>query len=179
MTADETKQILNVLFINYPQSFKGWKKEQYEMYRDLWIEAFKADDSRIVSGAVKAIIYTEPREFAPNIAQVKNKMVELTGANTTELEAWGIVKKAISRSGWYSNEEFEKLPDDIKRLVGSASQLKSWSQMDSQTVDSVIASNFQRSYKQNAKRNSTIQMLPDDVKKALQIGSDSIIKRIE
>ena len=142
---------------------------------------FKDDDARLVVNAVKSLISTSTSSFAPTIGQIKNKMHSLTTANTevSSLEAWEVVRKAISRSGWYAEEEFEKLPDDLKRLVGSASQLHNWSQMDSDTVNSVISSNFQRNYKQRAEREKELAMLPNDVKKALQIDEKQIFKQID
>ena len=44
-------------------------------------------------------------------------------------------------------ESFEAMPPLVKRIVGSASQLGSWALMDLNTVNSVVSSNFQRSYK--------------------------------
>lgn len=181
MTEKQVTDILNVLKVNFPQSFHNWGQEQIISYKALWVEMFKDDDARLVTYAVKSLINTSASSFAPTIGQIKNKMHSLTTVNTevSSLEAWEVVRKAISRSGWYAEEEFEKLPDDLKRLVGSASQLHNWSQMDSDTVNSVISSNFQRNYKQRAERGKKLAMLPNDVKKALQIDEKQIFKQIE
>ena len=181
MTEKQVTDILNVLKISFPQSFHNWGQEQIIGYKALWVEMFKDDDARLVVNAVKSLISTSTSSFAPTIGQIKNKMHSLTTVNTevSSLEAWEVVRKAISRSGWYAEEEFEKLPDDLKRLVGSASQLHNWSQMDSDTVNSVISSNFQRNYKQRAEKDKELAMLPNDVKKALQIDEKQIFKQIE
>ena len=181
MTEKQVTDILNVLKISFPQSFHNWGQEQIIGYKALWVEMFKDDDARLVVNAVKSLIGTSTSSFAPTIGQIKNKMHSLTTVNTevSSLEAWEVVRKAISRSGWYAEEEFEKLPDDLKRLVGSASQLHNWSQMDSETVNSVISSNFQRNYKQRVEKDRELAMLPNDVKKALQIDEKQIFKQIE
>ena len=69
------------------------------------------------------------------------------------------------RNGLYgSKEEFEKLPPDIQRIVGSSNMLREWAMMDTETVQSVVASNFQRDYLVRAKRKAEIEALPSDIK---------------
>ena len=170
MNYNETRDILKVLKTNYPQSFKGWTKEQSYDFLNLWSEAFKDDPVQLVAGAVKAIIYGDVREFAPNIGQVKEKIYKLTHeADMTEIEAWQLVKNALRNSGYHAADEFEKLPVVVQRLVGSPRQLYEWSMMDSEKVDTVVASNFQRSYKVRAKHEREMLSIPADVKQALGI----------
>ena len=71
MKREETQQILQILRLNYPNSFKGLSDKDTFDFLDLWSEAFKDDDVKIVVMAVKSIIYTDTREFYPNIATVK------------------------------------------------------------------------------------------------------------
>lgn len=84
MTEQETQQILKVLKTNYPNSFKNMSSEESYNYLSLWHEAFKNDDVRLVIKAVKEIIYTDTREFAPNIAQVKSFMAKYNTNNLLE-----------------------------------------------------------------------------------------------
>lgn len=170
MNYDETRNILSILKLNYPQSFKGWSLQQSHDFLNLWSEAFKDDPVQLVAGAVKSIIYSDTREFAPNIGQVKNKMHKLTAKDElTEIEAWGTVKAALRKSGYHAAEEFEKLPPVVKSLVGSPRQLFEWSMMDTSEIDTVVASNFQRSYKVRAKHEKEMQAIPLEVKEALGI----------
>lgn len=170
MTIEETKQILTILKINYPASFKGWDGEQSRMFLKLWAEAFKDEPVELVAGAVKSIVYGDTREFAPNIGQVKEKIHKLTAKDEmTEIEAWGTVKAALRNSGYHAAEEFEKLPPVVKSLVGSPRQLFEWSMMDTSEIDTVVASNFQRSYKVRAKHEKEMQAIPLEVKEALGI----------
>lgn len=182
MTQEETRLILNILKTNYFGLFNKMSVQEKQAYFALWCESFKDEDKDLVANAIKAIINTDPSPYPPNIAQVKNKMYELSHIqdDMKPLEAWDIVRKAISRSGWYYEEEYAKLPPNLQQIVGSASQLHQWSQMDSQTVNSVISSNFQRSYKQRQEQNKQIDMLPNSVKKNMQIGVNTslFVKRI-
>lgn len=180
MNYNETKDILTILKTNYPQSFKGWTYDQSQAFLNLWAEAFKDEPVGLVAGAVKSIIYGDTREFAPNIGQVKAKIYSLTHeADMTEIEAWQLVKNALRNSGYNAADEFEKLPVVVQRLVGSPRQLYEWSMMDSEKVDTVVASNFQRSYKVRAKHEREMLSIPADVKKALGIEEISERMKIE
>ena len=81
----------------------------------------------------------------------------------TPQEAWNLVAKAIRNSAYESREEFDKLPTDLQRLVGSPNQLRDWALMDSDTVHSVISSNFQRSFSIRKKADDDFKALPGDV----------------
>jgi hypothetical protein len=71
-----------------------------------------------------------------------------------EMEAWSLVRKAISNGYYGAEEEFAKLPDDVKRAVGSASQLRTWA-MDSGFNEGVAMSQFQRVYRTQQEREAT------------------------
>lgn len=177
MNLEETRSILKVLRMNYPHSFKDYTPQDTQDYLALWTEMFKEEDYNLVKQAVKAIITNETREFAPNIGQVRNKMYELSHPNTmSEQEAWNTVLKAINRSGYYSVEEFNKLPEELQKLVGNAQQLFLWSQTPSDELNTVVASNFMRSYKTRIKAIKEYEMLPSDVKALV---SRSEVKMIE
>lgn len=169
MTPKDVTSLLLVLQTEWPQSFKGQTPEDIKRKASLWSEMFADDDLVLVLAAVKAIIVAGTREFAPNVGQIKEQMRKLTEREgMTELEAWAIVKKAISRSAYNAKAEYGKLPPTLQRLVGSSGQLRDWAMMDSETLDSVIASNFQRSYKVRAKAEAEYQAIPESVRKAVE-----------
>jgi hypothetical protein len=92
----------------------------------------------------------------------------------TEQEAWQCVAVALRNSAYNSSAEFEKLPPVVQRLVGSPNQLREWSQMDSDTVNSVVASNFQRSYRARAKSERDFLALPSSVKSYMAAIADGM-----
>lgn len=168
MTIQETAQIMDILTVAYPQFYAGRNAPDPQKALALWASMFADDDVQAVAAAVKALIAAEPGSFPPTIGAVKVRLRQLTAAPClTESEAWGLVAKAIRNSAYESREEFDRLPEDVQAVVGSPEQLKAWSQMDSGSVHSVVASNFQRSYKAIAKRREDEQALPGDVKRML------------
>ena len=131
MNKEETKQILTILRLNYPQSFRGYTNEETYMFLDMWCEAFKNEDVKSVINAVKNIIYTDTREFAPNIAQVKAKIYDMTHQEElNDIEAWNMAYKAIRHNGELAKQEFAKLPLKVQQAVGDYSQLVNWGMAD-------------------------------------------------
>ena len=178
MTIEETGIIMDILTTAYPRFYSGPNAPGMMKTLTLWAEMFARDDVALVAAAVKALIESDSKGFPPHIGAVKEKLRLISaGDEMTEAEAWGIVAKALRNSAYGSREEFDKFPPVIKRIVGSPSQLREWSMMDSETVHSVVASNFQRSYKAIAQREKEQAKLPPDVK-AL-VGKLADAKKIE
>lgn len=176
MNFEETGKILAVIKKNYPHAYKDFTREEKEDLIVLWQEMFADDDYGVVGAAVKSYIATDTKGFAPVIGQIKELIRKITEPNEmSEQEAWGYVAKALRNSGYNSAEEFEKLPAQIQRVVGSPSQLRDWALMDSDTVQSVVASNFQRSYRARAKSDKEYQALPSSVREMLESVSNKFL----
>lgn len=168
MTRDDVIKIMSVLRGAYPHFYRDISKQEAYDTINLWTDMFSNDDASIVAAAVKSLIDGDDKGFPPTIGQVKAKIRLLVRSDElTEAEAWNLVSKAVKNGLYGSVEEFEKLPPAVKRIVGSPSQLRDWASMDSETLHSVVASNFQRSYKVVATREKEIAALPDDVKKLI------------
>ena len=168
MTYDETLTIMSVLKAAYPNYYKDMRRSDADAIVALWVEMFKDDPVEIVAVAVKAHIATDKKGFPPHIGAIKEAIVKLnTSDEMTELEAWALVNKATKNSTWNAKEEFDKLPPVIQRLVGSPQQLRDWAAMPADTINSVVASNFQRSYKARAANEREFLALPSDVKETM------------
>ena len=164
MNQTETLKIMAVLRGAYPAFYRDMSRKEAESVVALWAEMFAEDDVAIVAAAVKALIATDDKGFPPHIGAVKAKVRQITQpSGMTPQEAWNLVAKAIRNSAYESREEYDKLPKDIQRLVGSPNQLRDWALMDSETVHSVVASNFQRSFSIRQKADNDFKALPRDV----------------
>lgn len=165
MNQTDTLKILAILKCAYPSFYKGLTAKDANNTVALWTDMFAQDDPAQVAAAVKALIATDEKGFPPHIGAVKAKLRILTNpGEMSEAEAWNFVRKAIKRGLYNSNDEFGKLPKMIQRLVGSPSQLREWAMMDEDIVQSVVASNFQRSFRARQSSEREYQMLPPDVK---------------
>lgn len=165
MDRNETYQILGLLQANYPDSFRGMSKEAANVKINLWADMFAEEPFEAVEAAAKAYIATDTGGFMPTIGQLKDMLHRLKSRQQmTQMEAWGLVAGALRNSVYGADDEFRKLPLAVQRTVGSPAQLKEWALMDAETVQSVVASNFQRSFQVCQKRENDFQKLPGAVK---------------
>lgn len=174
MTRDETVTILGILKTSYPNFYKDMSKN--EMYNTIaiWSEMFENDDLSLVKVAVKELI--QMLKFPPTIADIKQKMYELTNQETLPTELWACLKKAISNSAYHSEEEFEKLPEECKLFIRNPRQLKELSQNDVEINNTVVKGQFLKQIETIQKRiKEDKQMLPEakELKRmALSVGQD-------
>lgn len=164
MTYDETLMILGILKEAYRAFYKDISQNEVKNTAKLWSTMFADEPVQIVTEAVKALICT--LKYPPTIADVKERIAMITQPQEmTEMEAWQKVKSAISY--YNADENFANLPPVLQKLVGSPNALREWALMDSETVNSVIQSNFMRSYKVITTREKEISMLPESTKQLI------------
>lgn len=180
MTREDTIKILSILKAAYPSFYKTMTKDEAEGTIQLWSSMFGDDDVLLVINAVKAFIATDEKGYPPVIGVIKKKMREISQPDTmTEMEAWNYIKNAVRNSLYNSKEEYDKLPPTIQKVVGSHNILREWSLIDTNQFDTVIQSNFMRSYKARAEKEKEYLALPQSVREfSKQIAMDMKMDRL-
>ncbi|MGB4293798.1 MAG: replicative helicase loader/inhibitor [Bacteroidales bacterium] len=153
-----------ILKTAYPTFYKNYSKEDVNAAVDLWATMFSEESIQVVTEAIKALMCT--LKYPPTIADVKEKIAMITQPlMMTEMEAWSRVRGAISY--YHANEAFANLPPMLQKIVGSPNVLKEWSQMDIETLNTVVQSNFMRSYKAKVAQEREYAMLPSSTKQLI------------
>jgi len=179
MTREDTIKILSVLRGAYPAFYRDITKQEAESTIALWESMFD-EPYELVAAAVKAFISTDGKGFPPAIGQIKDRIRLITEpAQMTEGEAWSLVLKALRNSSYNSAEEYAKLPENIQRLVGSHNQLREWAMMDTESLQTVVGSNFQRSYRARAKADAEYDKLPGEVKELAKKIAGQVFGRLD
>jgi len=169
MERKETAMIMQVLETAYPQFYGKQDTDTRKSALRLWHDMFAEDSGVEVGAAVKAFIATDTKGFPPSIGQIKTRLVQLKAPDMLdEAQAWSIVSKAIQNSAYHAREEFEKLPAVIRSVVRSPSMLKDWALSDGDTLQTVIASNFQRAYRTRAAQAKEYLALPSNIQQVLE-----------
>ena len=165
MTRDEVVGILGIMKVAYPNFYKDLKKDEADKTIGLWCQMFVDDNPAIVTEAVKALICSF--KYPPTIADVKEKIRLITEPETmTEMEAWNKVRGAVTYYEAQSN--FDNLDPILKKLVGSPNQLREWALADLTHLETVVKSNFMRSYTAKVKSEQQKQALPESTKELIQ-----------
>jgi hypothetical protein len=164
MTRREALAVMAMLKTAYPTFYKNYSKDEINAAVDLWATMFADDPAYIVTEAVKSLMCT--LKYPPTIADVKEKIHLLTQPQgMSELEAWNTVRRAISY--YDAQENYNSLPPMLQKIVGSPNQLREWAQMDADTVNSVIQSNFMRSFRAKVAQEKEQSMLPESTKRLI------------
>lgn len=166
MTREDTIKILSVLRGAYPAFYRDITKQEAEATIALWESMFDEEPYVVVAAAVKAFISGDGKGFPPSIGQIKERIRLITQPEEmTEQEAWSYVTKAIRNSTYGSAEEFAKLPPEVQAVVHDPGQLRQWALTDVSEIETVVASNFMRSFRAKQKSMREYLALPTEVKR--------------
>ena len=162
MTRDDTKKLL----MRIQSVFPNWKPQaELRFVVDTWCEYLADYSYEEVLVGLNAYIATDTSGFAPSIGQLITKIHDISDKpQLNEMEAWALVSKAL-RNGYYgAEEEFAKLPDEVKMAVGSSANLRNWATTDIDSIENVIQSNFLRTYRTVQQRQKEIARMPEDIR---------------
>lgn len=162
MTREDVQKLLAMIQTVYP----NYKPPDKTAAVNAWTLALEDFNENEVVLAFKAYMTTNTTGFAP----VPGQLIEIiqTIANPQELnemEAWSLVRKAISHSDFQEN--YAKLPPTIQKALGDASQLRVWA-VDTHFDEGVESSNFMRCYRTEVKRQQEIAKMPQDIRELIE-----------
>lgn len=156
MTNNEAKKLMAVMTVAFP----NYKVADVELTAQTWAMMLADYTYEQVNDALKAYILSENKGFAPSIGQIVEKIIALSQPEApTSLEAWSMVRLAARNSSYHATEEFAKLPAIVQKAVGSAGNLEEWAKTEQSQFETVIQSNFLRSYSAVLSRQRETQKL--------------------
>ena len=173
MSREETKKIIAIMIASYPH----YKPDDMQMTLVAWDEMLRDYDYRTVAVALKTFIATDTSGFAPSIGQIIDNIAKVTVPSSMgESEAWALVRKAIENGAYNSQREFDRLPGEIQKAVGSANQIHAWA-IDENYNEGVISSNFMRAYRTECKRQEEYNRMPKDIRARIEAlnGSERVM----
>ena len=150
-------------------SYPNYKPNDISETVDVWQMMLSDYDYNLVAMALKAYILSDTSGFAPSIGQLVAKIQTISQPQELDgMAAWGLVSKALRNGTYGAVEEFNKLPPLVKQAVGMPDNLKNWATSDYQTIETVIQSNFLRTYETVIKRANEINRMPNDIKSLIE-----------
>lgn len=132
----------------------------------VWYELLKDIPYELCQAAIHK--YMSTNKFPPTIADIRQLATEITSPETlNEGKAWSLVLRAIGNASYHAQEEFDRLPIECQKAVGNPAILKDWALMDQSEVNTVIQSNFMRSYRTECKRSQEYKQLPQTTREVI------------
>ena len=150
MTEQETGRILSTICEMYP-SFR--KERNPAATARIWSVLFRNVPYKMVEKALMHFIATDTKGFPP-VPGALNEIIRsrMLPDEMPDIEAWRLTLRAISRSTYYSGEEYKKLPPAVREVVGSPENLHIWAAMDERQVQNSVAPWFMRAYNRRMER---------------------------
>ena len=169
MTREEIKNTVRALVAIYPKQFEMTQTIIDTI--DIWSAVFANDPAELINSAV-AVYINQPHEFAPRPGQLRDIIYrELHRDEISEVDAWNLVAKAIRNSAYNADEEFYKLPEDVREAIGDPCYLRNLALTEDMNV-SVESSNFFKRYRTIKERKKNDTLMPEAVKNLLNGGTD-------
>lgn len=169
MTRQEMIQILARIDATFP----AWKPKDLNLTVDVWLESLGGYEYEKVLCAVKTYIMSDTTGFAPSIGQINNLICTIeertTETELNEMQAWALVSTALRNGTYGAEEEYGKLPPLVQKAVGSPQNLHNWATSDYSTIETVIMSNFQRTYRTMLTRDKENRRMPYEVQKLIAL----------
>lgn len=161
--------------------YPNYKPNNLSETVDVWQMMLYEYSYNQVSIALKAYVTSDTSGFAPSVGEIVAKIQLVSQPQELDgMAAWGLVSKALRNGTYGAVEEFNKLPPLVRRAVGMPDNLKNWATSDYQTIETVIQSNFLRTYETIVKRANEINRMPDNIKSLIEkTNADSYKAQIE
>ena len=166
MTRDESTKICYVIQQAYPEQYRDFDRQATETMIDLWAMMLEGYSYEQANAGLRMFMRSDIKGFPPKPGQVIHQIEKLKPqdeSQMTEAQAWAVIYKAITNSSYNAQEEFDRLPDVLKRAAGSPTNLREWAMMDEESL-SVIESNVMRSYRAAAKTAQEEKLIPESIR---------------
>lgn len=165
MTREQVGKLLMTIQAYYP----NYNPPNKEITLNAWHIMLAEYPEELVLQALRACITTNTSGFAPDVGQIMSKIQIISQPQELDgMAAWGLVSKALRNGTYGAVEEFNKLPPLVKQAVGMPDNLKNWATSDYQTIETVIQSNFLRTYETVVRRANEINRMPDNIKSLIE-----------
>ena len=174
MKKSETVDCITYLSAAYPGAYKRFTEQKFETLIAVWYNTFSEYPFATVMVGIQGYISTDTSGFPPSPGQVIKVIQDLTAEkDTNSMEAWAIVKKAVNSPRDRMEETFRTLPPLIQKVVGGHHQLMAWGNVNEEEFETVIQSNFMRTYETEKRRQKQIDMLPERIRRMIPKGGNN------
>lgn len=163
MTKNDVAELIMILKEYYPRDVES---TNIETKVSAWHLLLRDYEKNIILNAALAFVSSDTKGFMPTPGQIINKIsvIRKSDNDMTEMEAWGYISKAIRNSIYNSKEEYYNLPEILKKCV-TPELLRDWAMVEGDDVQTVIQSNFLRTFRVKKESVKEFEALPKSVQK--------------
>lgn len=110
-------------------------------------------------------------KWIPSIAEIVEQirlLHETVTGSDGDSELWALIVSASKNSTYGAVDEFNKLPEQCRKFLGSASVLKDFGQIDPNTLQTVVKSQFMKAIPSIRKKTDYNSGLPLEVREVIE-----------
>ncbi len=157
MEINETAELLATITAIYP----NFKITDDAITLKAWHMMLKGYSKGDVTLALESFVKSKDTAFPPSVSELIAAINKPRDYGfMSDGEAWQLVRRAIGRGSYHSEEDFAAFPsDEIRRAVGSPNQLRAWA-LDENFNEGVESSNFYKRYNAAVQQAKEIQKMP-------------------
>lgn len=162
-------------------SYPNYKPNNISETVDVWCMMLEDYNYNQISVALKAYVTSDTSGFAPSIGELIAKIQMISQPQElNEMEAWSLVSKALRNGTYGAVEEFSRLPPTVQEAVGNPDNLRNWATSDYKAIETVIQSNFIKTYRSVTSRAEEIKRVPAEIQKLIEkVNQNSLKAHIE
>lgn len=168
MTRQETAKLLFVIRSVFPKYYQNLPDKDMAMMVDAWHMMLEEYDYNAVAASLKAYTLANASGFPPTPGQLVENIAKVRSEHDDAVTAWQKVRKALRNGNYGAEEEYDKLPPMIQKALGGAATIRAWSNVPSETLESVQMSQFIKAYNAVITRDEQDRKIPDAVKIAMK-----------
>jgi hypothetical protein len=151
MTSEETLQLVAMISEFYPSFYKG---RDFRAVAGAWHRLLENVPYGLAVDALRSYILSDTKGFAPTPGSIVEQLEKKAAEDyLSEADAWDLVLRAVSRSGYNAREEFDKLPPILQQVVGTPYEMHEWSNLTTSEFNTYIANHIRRLYREAVQRD--------------------------
>ena len=142
MTKEETAKLLSIMKATY----SNLHFDNIQLALEAWWRILEPDDYQLIMDAFVIYARTDTSGFAPTAGKLHMLIADKQTETMTDGEVIGMLSLASRNANYGSEQEFNKLPKLLQRIVGSPTTIRNWGIMEKEQLDYTF-NQMARSYK--------------------------------
>ena len=168
MTKEETAKVVFYIKGAYPGYYLKVDADAFKNQIKVWHDILGNEPFDRVMAGVKSAICAGTNGFPPSLDMVIEYMHRAENpGNRSGIDAWRLVCRAINSPRDQMKAAFATLPETIQHVLGSPDTLLAWGNVDTEHFETVIQSNFLRSYESQVRREHIEHKIPENLRISL------------
>ena len=173
MLRQEILQLIYITKATYPKAFERYTQADYSNMELAWSMVLGDYNYAQASMGLKTFLASDTKGFPPSPGQIVECIRKASRHPDDDIlaaEAWEMVWRAIGDVRWDKpEEEYDKLPKKIQKIIGSAVALAEMAKMPTNDILIGEKARFIHQYDAYTEREAEYQKIPQEFRPAIEM----------